>query len=342
MAKATKLPSGAWSVNAYLGKDEQGKQIRKRFTGKTKREAELAAAQYITKKHRNDQPENKTVKQAIEDYLEDNAISLSPSTARGYRTIRNNLPITLLNASLESVSISLLQRSINEYGKTRSPKTVRNAVNLLSPVFKYAKFDSDLKDILLPGREKPEIKIPTDEQVKSLLESVRGTDYEMPCMMAAYLGMRRGEIAALRWEDVDIANKKLHVRRSVAWDDQQKEWVEKSPKTYDSKRVLSIPEPVIEMLGRQERKGETICKVTAGTISAHFFKLLENAGVEHFRFHDLRHYYASVMLALGIPNKYAERRMGHKSDRMLKTVYQHLMESKIDETDRMIDEYFSA
>ena len=56
--------------------------------------------------------------------------------------------------------------------------------------------------------------------------------------------------------------------------------------------------------------------------------------------HDLRHYYASVLLALNIPNKYAQRRMGHATDGMLKKVYQHLMDEKITETDEKIDEYF--
>ena len=60
-----------------------------------------------------------------------------------------------------------------------------------------------------------------------------------------------------------------------------------------------------------------------------------------FRFHDLRHYNASVMLALGVPDKYAMQRMGHSTPNMLKTVYQHIMEKAQNEQDKKVNDYMS-
>lgn len=65
-------------------------------------------------------------------------------------------------------------------------------------------------------------------------------------------------------------------------------------------------------------------------------------GMKEFRFHDLRHYNASIMLALGIPDKYAMQRIGHASNTILKNVYQHTMEQKQNEFSITLDEYFSA
>ena len=64
-------------------------------------------------------------------------------------------------------------------------------------------------------------------------------------------------------------------------------------------------------------------------------------GLPRYRFHDLRHVQASVMLALGVPDKYAMERMGHASTNMLKTVYQHTMKSKSEEVADIVDTFFS-
>ena len=71
-----------------------------------------------------------------------------------------------------------------------------------------------------------------------------------------------------------------------------------------------------------------------------FERICEKAGVPHFRFHDLRHMNASVMLAVGIPNKYAQERMGHATDNMLRTVYQHTIQEEQKKYSEEIDQRF--
>lgn len=73
-----------------------------------------------------------------------------------------------------------------------------------------------------------------------------------------------------------------------------------------------------------------------------FSRACEAAGLPHFRFHDLRHANASIMLALGVPDKYAEERMGHATNHMLQTVYQHTLAAKRAEVDRAVDDYFQS
>lgn len=71
-----------------------------------------------------------------------------------------------------------------------------------------------------------------------------------------------------------------------------------------------------------------------------FSRICEKEGLPHFRFHDLRHMNASVMLANGVPDKYSMKRMGHATNNMLKTVYQHTIKEKELAYDEMIDGYF--
>ena len=76
-------------------------------------------------------------------------------------------------------------------------------------------------------------------------------------------------------------------------------------------------------------------------ITDRFADILNKCGVPHFRFHDLRHYNASVMLALGIPDKYAMARMGHSTPNMLQNVYQHLLSEKEKEVSDNINNFFN-
>lgn len=71
-----------------------------------------------------------------------------------------------------------------------------------------------------------------------------------------------------------------------------------------------------------------------------FSRICEKAGVPHYRFHDLRHTNASIMLASGIPDKYSMKRMGHATNNMLKTTYQHVIKEREAEYDQQIDDYF--
>ncbi len=342
MAKATKLPSGNWRVVAYIGTNTNGKQLRKSFTAPTKREAELAAAIYLAKKHHNDEPQNTTFSQALTDYINDNSKSFSASTSRGYRTIQRNLPSELLHLPIAEIDTEILRKYINDYADERAPKTVENAIRLIVAVLKSKKVYISSKELKKPAPRKSELYIPTHEEVTTLLNAVRGTRYEMPVVFAAFLGMRRGEIVALRWEDIDFENNCIHICRAVAMDDLKKEWVEKSPKTYSGTRTVPIFAPIREYLERAERINERVTQVPASSITDRFPELLDKAGIRRFRFHDLRHYFASSMLALNIPNKYIIDIIGHKDDVMLKKVYFHLMTDKKREVYNTIDNFYTS
>lgn len=112
--------------------------------------------------------------------------------------------------------------------------------------------------------------------------------------------------------------------------------VVKTTKTSKSKRNLRIPKQIMDILPPE---GEPFTKLSPAVISKLFKEICDRNGYK-FTFHKLRHYYASVMLQLGIPDKYAEERMGHSTNQMLKRVYQHTFSSEHEKISDKIEQFF--
>ena len=130
----------------------------------------------------------------------------------------------------------------------------------------------------------------------------------------------------------------LHIKQAIV--EGENGPVVKTTKTYSGNRKIPIPEYIKSLIEQQPHTDEYIIHATRSSLYNRFLRICEKYGLPHYRFHDLRHYQASVMLALGVPDKYAMERMGHASTNMLKTVYQHTMRSKSEEVADMVDKYF--
>ena len=95
------------------------------------------------------------------------------------------------------------------------------------------------------------------------------------------------------------------------------------------------------MLVDANKQGQYVTRLSGATLYKRLVKAQAKLDIPHLRLHDLRHYNASIMLALGIPDKYAMEIMGHATNNMLKTVYQHTMDSKNDEIAQTLSDFFS-
>lgn len=178
--------------------------------------------------------------------------------------------------------------------------------------------------------------IPTDSDVKNLMEYVQGNEIEVRILLAAFGPMRRGEICALKHED--ISNNVVHVHRSLALDE-NRNWIEKAPKTASSDRYIDFPEFVIDKIGK--RSGN-ITTLTPDSISHRFKHILTNVCISHFRFHDLRQYYASIQHAIGIPDVYIMQRGGRATNTVLKEVYRHTLADKVYGMNQKANDHFST
>lgn len=340
MAKAKKLPSGNWRVQLFVGYDANGKRKYESYTAPTAAEANILAntrkyeLERGIKKDRT--PEDMTVGEAIDKYISDRDGILKPKTIREYKGYRRNYAQNIMNVRLKNLSESIIQREINRESKRLSPKSIHNIYALLKASIKSAVPDMNF-NIKLPQKIKNEFKIPTNEQLLKLFEAVEGKRLEIPVIIAATCGLRRGEIAVLDLsEDVDYNNNTINVNKAMSNNDKS-EWVVDTTKTYDSTRIVDAPAWVIEKLKVARDSGYK--NMNPAHITSAFSRTCEKLGLD-IRFHDLRHYYASLMLSLGVPDKYAMARMGHSTPNMLKTVYQHIMDDKNREVTEKINGFF--
>ena len=159
--------------------------------------------------------------------------------------------------------------------------------------------------------------------------------------LSAYMGLRRSELCAITWGDIDLKNRKMKINKAKVMDSKG-HYVIKGTKTVNSTRTLDIPLVVLEDLKAIENKKGELLIIEPNHMHKPFKKAIGKAGIKDFRFHDLRHYYASIMLVLGVPDKYAMERMGHSTNNMLKTVYQHTFEAKQAEITDRLDGFFSG
>lgn len=186
----------------------------------------------------------------------------------------------------------------------------------------------------MPQKQRYDIAIPSDDDVAAIMRSAQDEPAELPILLAIWLGLRMSEILGLKWSDVD--GSVLHIRRALVDEG------EKTTKTYASQRDLLIPDYIAGLLARAPHDGEHIVTYTRRGLYVRFQTICRRAGVQHYRFHDLRHINASVMLALNVPNKYSQERLGHATDNMLQTVYQHTMAAQQLAVAAKLDDYFNA
>lgn len=355
MATAKKLPSGNWNCSVYShselvtdkkGKpvfDENGKQKKKRiyksFTcdipgPKGKRKCEQIAADWAAEKEDISHGKNITLEEAIEKYIESRQALLSPRTIMDYKQICRNGLQTIMPMKIYDITQEHVQLAVNIDAQTHKPKTVRNNHGLLSAVMNVYRPEFRLKT-KLPKKVRPEIYVPTDSDIKALMDTARGSEMELPILLAAFGPMRRGEISALHTRNIN--GNVVHVCDNMVLGT-EREWIIKAPKSFAGDRYIDYPDFVADKF--KDASG-FITSLNPNCITSRFATILKKADLPSFRFHDLRHYSASIQHALGIPDSYIMQRGGWESDATLKTVYRHAMIDREKEMNGIANNHFS-
>lgn len=342
MPSAHKLPSGSWRCQVRVNGQ------RRSVTADTQRAAELAAADLIRSSSAA-APMKSTVHDAIKKYIDDKSAVLSPSTLRAYQSAldtifsqdhkNNSCDQTIGQTKLSALKNSDVQQFINRLASAHSPKSVRNIYGLLTASLKYSRPDLHLS-VKLPPPRRHEMEIPDNKQIPELLS--RCSHYpqlQLSVILAATCGLRLSEICALTWDDIDLDASTLTITKALVRGPEG--YTLKQPKSRAGYRTVIIPPTTADYIRALPHDSPTLITVTPRAISAAFENVRDSLGL-HCRFHDLRHYYASVLLALGVPNKYAMTMMGHSTEYTLQHVYQHLMPSRQAEIDSAVGSHFSA
>lgn len=330
--KKNELPSGSYRVQVFDYTDENKKKHYKSFTAPTRKEAEFLALQWQNNKQES--IADITMHVAVSRYVDSKRGVLSPSTIRSYEGMQKNyFSREFGSLRLREINNTVIQVWISDLSKDLSPKTVRNAHGLLASTLEMFLPDFRLKTTL-PAKKKPELYTPSDEDIKKLLNHIEGQELEIAVLLAAFGPLRRGEICALTAND--IKGNIVHVNKSMVLGPDGL-WHVKQPKTYGSYRQVEFPDFVIQKLkGIDDR----IIKATPDRISSRFIRAIEATKLPHFRFHDLRHYSASIMHAIGVPDQYILQRGGWSSDNIMKSVYRNVIDTEATKQNQKIINHF--
>lgn len=344
MSTAKKLPSGSWRTRIFIGTDADGHKRYKSFTCSDpgpagKRKCERAASEYLDSQ--NARVENITFGKALDKYISDREGVCSPRTIMDYRSSQKLYLSSLENVKVADITqpmiqelIGKLSRSGGRHGTPLSAKTISNIHCLIVSVLKVYRPEFAL-NTCLPKRNKANLYIPSDEEIQQLLELLQGHSLEIPVLLACFGPMRRGEIAALRTENIN--GNVIHVCENMVRNADMT-WVIKAPKSIESDRYIPFPDFVIEkMRGINGR----ITNLTPNEITDGFHDFLADNKMHSFRFHDLRHWCASTLHAKGVPDAYIMRRGGWSNDRVLKEVYRHALEWENLRQNEIINNVFS-
>lgn len=320
--------------------DEDGNRRVKSFTADTLDEARLAAIQWKKNHNNEDRKPIITAAAAVQKYIDMKRNVLSPSTVRNYVRIHDT---HVENNSIGHIRIDRLTNTevqiwISTLSELHSPKTVRNIYTLFKSSIEMFMPDFQFR-ITLPARLKTEYHCPNDNDIKALIDYMRekngtGSDIEIATYLAAFGTLRRGECCALTSADID--GNIIHIRGSVVRDEFDL-WTTKSPKTYDSARDVELPEFVIDMIRNKDGR---IIKLNPNQITSQFRRCVDAVGIEYIRFHDLRHYSASIMHAIGVPDQYIMERGGWATDNVMKSVYRNVIDIEKTRQTLKINNYF--
>ena len=235
-----------------------------------------------------------------------------------------------------------------DLGATLSPSTVRQARAILHKAYSWAVSLGLLVANPVAAVEIPELlprkpELAPLSDVARVIEASRGTLLYLPVVIAAGTGMRRGEVLALRWRDIDLTKRVAMVARSLSFVGGSPHY--SAPKTAAGNRRVALPDFVVRALAEERGRIEQICDdammsfsperlvccildgrpLNPDDISHNFYHLLRRNKLPHMRFHDLRHAVASGMLENGVRVDAVQQHLGHASPAITLGIYGHLV-----------------
>lgn len=307
--KIEKLPSGSYRVR----KTYKGVTYTVIFDHKpTQKEVTQAIAAEMDK-----EPVKKTrltFEDAANQYIDVKSNVLSPSTITGYHSMLRSISDEFKNKHLDDLTGIDIQKEINTIASEKTPKTVRNVHGFISAVIGMYRPNMKISTTL-PQKVKKEPYIPSDDDVRAILSHVKGSMFEVPILLACY-GLRRSEICALTLDD--LKDNTIHINKAMVMD-KDKNWVVKSTKTTASTRDVIIPSNLADLI----RKQGFVYRGHPNSITRRLWRLQRELNMEQFSLHKLRHYFASKMSSLNIPEADIIAMGGWETDHVMKTIYRH-------------------
>ncbi len=350
---------GKWAIVLDVPDPETGKRRRKwhTFHG-TKRQAETESARLIAELDGGSyiEPAKTTVREYFTRWLAHEKANVSPKTHQRYEELllKNIAPVIgavtlnkLTAARIDGCWAHLLESGRRDGKGGLSPRTVHHCRRVMLTAMDQAlKWDLLKKNPVAltrpPKVEKVSMDAYTAAQTAVLIDELRHTRVFIPALLAALCGLRRGEILALRWRDVDLENGSLSIRESaeeVGKDVRYKETKSGKARTVAlgstvreelKSHKIAQAEEQLKLGIRPDANSFVVAQIDSRplkptSLTHEWVRLVAKTSLPRIRFHDLRHSHATQLLAAGVHPKIASERLGHSTIGITLDLYSHVM-----------------
>lgn len=323
--KPERLPSGSYRVKKMY----KGKTYSVLFDHKpSAKEITIALGEKI----QDEGSRNGTFEKYAKEYINNRDGVISPATVRTYNIKLSQLSDGFKKSNLYDITSETVQREVSLFALDHAPKTTKTLYGFVSSVL--ASYRPNLKlRVKLPQAIVKNDYEPSNDDVKRILDHVKGTEYSVPFQLGV-LGCRRGEICAL--DISDLTGNELYIHRSKVY--LNGKWITKDfPKTDASNRTLPLPEALAEEI---RDKGYIYKNYPAALLKA-INRTQDKLGIPRFKFHALRSYFASYAHSIGIPDADIMAIGGWETDNVMKKIYRKsLEESKRNSISKIAENLF--
>jgi integrase len=361
---------GHWAIVIDTRDPANGKRKRKWYSFEgTKRGAQIECARLVSEAANGTSlaPAKVTIRDYFARWLDHIATQVSPRSCENYReVVYANIAPALGNVLLSKLRPEQIAQAYSDAlhhgrkdGSGLSPRSVVMMHRTLSQGLKQAVtwnlLASNPAAACKPPRvERKEMKVLDVKDTVSLIQFASGGRLYIPILLLALCGLRRGEIAALRWNRIDLDSSRLSVSTSI---EQTAQGTREKPPKNGRARTVALPALAVEELRRHRlRQAEDLLRLGIGqTEETHvcllddgnpwpprvltyaFMRLIRRSGLPRIRLHDLRHGHASHLLVSGVHPKVVQERLGHASIQLTLDTYSHIMPSMQEDAAAMID-----
>jgi integrase len=278
-----------------------------------------------------------------------------------YSTIGNKKLQSLKTIDIQKLYNQLMVKSTMS-DKPLAPKTIKNVhVNIRAALDKAVEQELIVKNpatnIVLPKCPKYKADVYSRDEIKKLFELVEGTDLELTIHILIFLGLRRGELIALRWRHINFEKQTANIIENIV--SVKTVIYVKDPKSESGKREISIPDSL--MVKMEKAYSEYLLRKNANDDLEDFVITQKNGlpyrpesitdkikqflrkhqEIKRIRMHDLRHTSATLMLQAGVPAKVAQKRLGHADIGTTLDIYTHVLEEIEKEAADKLDDVLS-
>ena len=357
-SKRKRRADGNYSKQITIGRKSDGKPIRKTIYAKTIKELEQRAAEYERQLRHGtlSADEKMNFGELASLWIETDKQASGEKTRKRYESIFANRlsEIGVIRVrDLKPMHLQAILNNMAEEGYAR--KTITEVKQAAAAALDFAMqndivFRNVFSKVSIPNAGKEERKPLTDQQKRLLVETWQGHRMGVPALLMMYCGLRRGELLALTWRDIDITRKTITISKAVFYVGNAAEI--KPPKSKAGNRVVPIPDAILPALQQRRRASMLVCpSQQEGCLMSntafrrawdsyqHYLNLAAGGrdasrsnpkiqAVEPFTAHQLRHTYASMLYDAGVDVLTAQRLLGHADVQTTMRVYTHLSQQK--------------